>query len=91
MSRLVSDEPPCRLLSLPLNIENLNYSVKLSRLMEYFLLMSNKCDSHVGELLSSESCDLKVQLIEKLHFNSMKRTTIPSVDSPVEQCLIRIL
>jgi hypothetical protein len=50
----------------PLIIMSLNYSVKLSRLMEYFLLMSNKCDSHVGELLSSESCDLKVQLIETL-------------------------
>lgn len=62
----------------------LNYSVKLSRLMEYFLLMTNKCDAHVGELLSGESCDLKVQLKIMLHFVSGEFESLP-----VEQSLTR--
>lgn len=33
--------------------KGLNYSVQLSRLMKNLLLMSNKCNSHIGELLSS--------------------------------------
>lgn len=36
-----------------------DYSVKLPRLVQYLLLMSDKCDAHVGELLSGEPCDLK--------------------------------
>lgn len=50
MSRLVSDEPVH---------QSLNYSVKLSSLMEYFFLMTNERYAHVRELLSCESGDLK--------------------------------
>lgn len=36
-----------------------DYSVKLPRLVQNLLLVSDKCDAHVGKLLSGEPCDLQ--------------------------------
>lgn len=36
-----------------------DYSVKLPCLVQNLLLVSDKCDAHVGKLLSSEPCDLQ--------------------------------